>query len=90
MTPKQLAHLLTAAHVVDAIDDRELQARRAWNLTGWHYDLVHWGVRFRCLYRKPSEEAEILAVLGQHGRDGAIRHPDRGGVDPPESFVVRL
>jgi hypothetical protein len=94
MSPKQLANLLTSmgivADVVDAIDDRDLQERRAWDLSGWHYELVHWGVRFRCVPRKSSGEAEVLAVLGHPGPGGTIRHADRREVGMPASFVVML
>lgn len=53
MQPDDLAHHITslsvAADVVDAIDDPSLQATRGWNLTGWSYEFVPWGIRF--LYR---------------------------------------
>jgi hypothetical protein len=94
MSPNQLANLLTnmgiVADVVDAIDDRDLQARRAWDLSGWGYELVHWGVRFRCRPRTASGEAEVLAVLGHPGPGGMIRHAGHRGVEMPESFVVML
>ena len=50
MNPDELKALLNsmkeAADVVEAIDDPSLQSRRGWDLTGWSYVLVPWGVRF--------------------------------------------
>ena len=50
MRTEQLVRMLTslgaAADVVEAIDDPALQARRGWDLKGWTYDCVPWGVRF--------------------------------------------
>jgi hypothetical protein len=65
MTPHTLASLLTdlgsAAEVVEAIEDADLQRRRGWNLASWRYDLVPWGVRFR--YRGGRDAAEVIATL---------------------------
>ena len=50
MTPDELKTLLTSmevtAEVVEAIDDPALQSLRGWDLRGWNYVLVPWGVRF--------------------------------------------
>jgi hypothetical protein len=50
MSPDELKVLLNsmkaAADVVEAIDDPSLQPRLGWNLTGWSYVMVPWGVRF--------------------------------------------
>lgn len=50
MSPDELKTLLTSiavtSEVVEAIDDPTLQGRRGWDLTGWNYVLVPWGVRF--------------------------------------------
>ena len=50
MSPDELKALLTSmavtAEVVEAIDDPALQDRRGWDLAGWNYVLVPWGVRF--------------------------------------------
>lgn len=50
MSPNELKALLNsmkaAADVVEAIDDPSLKSRRGWDLTGWSYVLVPWGVRF--------------------------------------------
>lgn len=35
-----------AADIVEAIDNPSLQIGRGWDLTGWRYSLVVWGVRF--------------------------------------------
>jgi len=53
-----------AAEVVEAIDDPERQRQRGWDLTGWRYELVPWGVRFA---RRGKDEAEetVLAVMRQ-------------------------
>jgi len=90
MSPKQLARLLTslesAADVVEAIDDREIQSRRDWDLSDWRYELVPWGVRFLCRQPKPPGRAEILAVLGGRGPDGATQPADHAEAE----IVVRL
>jgi len=62
MSPEELtAHLSNlgeAADVVEAIDDPARQCRRGWNLSGWTYELIPWGVRF--VYR--GEAAVIASV----------------------------
>jgi len=94
MSPKQLAHLLTsletAADVVDAIDDRELQMRRDWDLSEWRYELIPWGVRFRCEERRHPGQAEILAVLGRPGPDEVVRPAIQSEVESPGSVVVTI
>lgn len=78
MTAEQLtAHLnglTAAAEVVEAIDDRELQRRRGWDLSGWAYELVPWGVRF--LYRHPHRQTreEVLVRLGIDGGHRFVRY----------------
>lgn len=61
MRPEELRSLLTsmeaAADVVEAIDNPSLQADRGWDLSGWRYSLVLWGVRFTYLNR--PEEIDI-------------------------------
>ena len=72
MTPEQLTALLdglaTAADVVDAIDDGALQGRRGWDLAGWRYDLVPWGVRFT---RRDTggQETAVVAVLAHQAAE---------------------
>lgn len=50
LTPDELKTLLTSmevtAEVVEAIDDPALRSLRGWDLRGWNYVLVPWGVRF--------------------------------------------
>jgi len=50
MTADELKTLLTSmevtAEVVEAIDVPALQSLRGWDLRGWNYVLVPWGVRF--------------------------------------------
>jgi len=38
--------LAAAADIVDAIENRELQSANGWDLQGWQYQLIPWGVRF--------------------------------------------
>jgi len=61
--------LREAADLVESIDDPELQRRRGWDLSGWCYELVPWGVRF--VRREPRYRDEtvtsVLAVLSQLG-----------------------
>lgn len=65
MTAEQLAEhlkgLTAAADVVEAINDRELQRQRGWDLSGWDYELVPWGVRF--LYRHPKRQTQEEVVV---------------------------
>lgn len=68
MTPETLADLLTdlgsAAALVDAIEDARLQRQRGWDLAGWRYELVPWGVRFR----RPGglDFGEVVVTLATH------------------------
>jgi hypothetical protein len=72
MTPEQLTTLLdglaTAADVVEAIDDGALQQRHGWDLAGWHYDLVPWGVRFT-RQDASGQEAAVVAVLAHQAAE---------------------
>ena len=58
-----------AADVVEAIDDPSLQSRRCWDLTGWSYVLVPWGVRFtHCDF---SEEIDVgIEGFPEQGANG--------------------
>jgi hypothetical protein len=38
--------MAVTADVVEAIDDPAIQCFRGWDLKGWSYVLVPWGVRF--------------------------------------------
>lgn len=62
MRPTQLLRLLTslsaAADVVDTIDDPARGESRGWDLAGWGYELVPWGV---CFTR--SDEPDGVSVL---------------------------
>lgn len=61
MRPDELKTLLTAlgkaADVVEAIDDPAVQSLRGWDLRGWNYVLVPWGVRF--MHRDSLEEIDV-------------------------------
>jgi hypothetical protein len=61
LTPDELKSLLASmevtAEVVEAIDVPALQSLRGWDLRGWNYVLVPWGVRFT-----HSAFAEEIAV----------------------------
>lgn len=50
MTPEELSvhldSLSAAADVVDSIDHPTIQQMKNWDLTGWGYELIPWGVRF--------------------------------------------
>ena len=71
MPPDQLLPLMTslgaAAEIVDALEDRRLQIRRGWDLSGWRYNLVVWGVQFT--YRSPRDcgAEEFVAVIALNG-----------------------
>ena len=60
-------NLAAAAEVVEAIDDPALQRRRGWDLGGWRYELVPWGVRFVRRDRHGGETE--LFVLAGSGAD---------------------
>ena len=65
MSPDELKALLTSmevtAEVVEAIDDPVLQSLRGWDLRGWNYVLVPWGVRFT--HRVFAEEIEVKVEI---------------------------
>ncbi|MCB9941949.1 MAG: hypothetical protein H6823_27245 [Planctomycetaceae bacterium] len=69
MSPDELKALLTSmevtAEVVEAIDDPVLQSLRGWDLRGWNYVLVPWGVRFT--HRVFAEEIDVrIEVFPEH------------------------
>lgn len=70
MSPEELKDLLidlhSAAEIVEAIHDPELQRRRGWDLRQWDYRCIPWGV---CFYRQGGENArgaEIQTALSWH------------------------
>jgi hypothetical protein len=91
MSPEELTcrlnNLYTAAEVVDAIDDPELQRRRGWDLSRWRYDLIPWGVRF--IYNDPvsSSKAEIQALMAVEARPAPGTGEGKRG--PGAAKVVR-
>jgi len=70
---RRVGSLQEAAEVVEAIDVT-LQGRRGWDLAGWRYELVPWGVRF---VRRDRDgcETEVLVLAALKGRQ-----PAPGGV----------
>jgi len=76
MTAEELAghvaSLERAAEVVEAIDDEDLQRRHGWDLAGWRYELVPWGVRFARRERRGADDTEVivLAVMRRPGPSG--------------------
>ena len=69
LTPDELKTLLTSmevtAEVVEAIDDPALQSLRGWDLRGWNYVLVPWGVRFT--HSAFAEEIDVrIEVFPEH------------------------
>ena len=69
MSPDELKALLTSmavtAQVVEAIDDPALQCLRGWDLKGWSYVLIPWGVRFT--HRVFAEEIDVrIEVFPEH------------------------
>jgi len=85
-----LTSLESAAEVVKAIDDRDIQMRRDWDLSGWQYELIPWGVRFRCERPKYSGHADIRAVLQKSRRDGDSRTTDLQEFERSASFVETI
>ena len=77
MNPDELKALLTSmavtAKVVEAIDDPALQSIRGWDLKGWSYVLVPWGVRFtHSVFAEEIEvKVEILAERRGHAEGEA-------------------
>jgi hypothetical protein len=53
--------------LVESIDDGDLQRRRGWDLSGWRYHLVPWGVRFTHDGPHYRERAEVTARTGLEG-----------------------
>lgn len=83
MNPVELKALLTslaaAADVVEAIDDPGLQARWGWDLAGWSYAPVPWGVRFTHSNPQDEIDAEVEVVRAPHRRaeESHSQHPWR-------------
>jgi hypothetical protein len=79
MTPEQLAGLLTematAADVVESLEDRDLQRRRGWDLDGWRYQLVPWGVRFTRDAPARDGAADVLVLTGLGGTRVIVQFP---------------
>jgi hypothetical protein len=81
MSPEELTcrlnNLYSAAEVVEAIDNPEIQRLRGWDLSCWRYDLVPWGVRFT--YRDPLSPlgTEVLARIAveEQGSPGGAARP---------------
>jgi len=71
MAPEELATYLSsleaAADVVEAIDDPEARRSRGWNLSGWSYELIPWGVRFVHHGQGPRTEVAVLAGVRSVG-----------------------
>ena len=65
MSPDELKALLTSmavtAQVVEAIVDPTLQCLRGWDLKGWSYVPVPWGVRFT--HSVFAEEIEVKVEI---------------------------
>jgi hypothetical protein len=65
MRPEELKRLLTsmkmAAEVVEAIDEPALQTERGWDLAGWSYDCIPWGVRF--VRRDDRQRLMVIRVV---------------------------
>jgi len=73
---RQLGSLEASAEVVEAIDDPLMQ-RRGWDLRGWRYELIPWGVRFVRRERDGSESevfvmASVKDRLAEEPRPGAV------------------
>src|SRR5262245_27135661 len=76
MTAEELmAHvqnLESAAEVLEAIDDPALQRRRGWDLGGWRYELVPWGVRFVRRDRNGGETELYVVTAWKQGLPGGL------------------
>ena len=74
MSPVELKTLLTSmavtAEVVEAIDDPTLQGCRGWDLTGWNYVLVPWGVRFTHSAFQEEIDVRIEVFPERRGKSG--------------------
>ena len=74
LTPDELKTLLTSmdvtAEVVEAIDDPPLQSLRGWDLTGWNYVLVPWGVRFTHSAFAEESDLRIEVFAERRGNSG--------------------
>lgn len=74
MSPDELKALLNsmkaAADVVEAIDDPSLRSRRGWDLTGWNYMLVPWGVRFTHSAFREEIDVGVEGFAERRGNSG--------------------
>lgn len=72
MSAAELTRLLmklgTAADVVEALGDPELQHHKGWDLTGWTCDPVPWGVRFCRRGLAGEDPAEVLVLLDVYSK----------------------
>jgi hypothetical protein len=57
-----LTSMSAAADLVDAIDRPALQLSRGWDLAGWKYELIPWGVRFLPPGGKRERGIKMVAV----------------------------
>ena len=91
MTPDRLVGLLndlrSAADVVDAIDDPELQRQRGWDLSHWNYNPVPWGVRFTYQDNPSKNPTEIVALVAFEESPNLVLE-DQG--HRPSSLTIRL
>lgn len=74
LTSDELKTLLTsleaAAEVVEAIDVPALQSLRGWDLRGWNYVLVPFGVRFTHSAFAEESDLRIEVFAERRGNSG--------------------
>ncbi len=74
LTPDEIKTLLTslaaAAEVVEAIDAPALQSLRGWDLRGWNYVLVPFGVRFTHSAFAEEIDVRIEVFVKRRGNSG--------------------
>jgi len=77
MSPDELRALMNsmkaAADVVEAIDDPSLQTQWGWDLTGWSYAPVPWGVRFTHSAFREIIDVRIEVFPEPRGKSGEGR-----------------
>lgn len=66
MSPDALVRLLTslsvAAEVVEALEEPALRFAQGWDLSGWSWEAVPWGVRFLRRNHSRTVTAAVVAL----------------------------
>ena len=92
MPPSELARLIrslsAAADIVDAIDDPSMQANLGWNLDGWSYEFIPWGVRFVFRAQDGNVTAKVVATALPESSRERLAKDDAGTTWPTTVLML--